>query len=129
MCHSRPLFLYFRLFNTQLTVNKCSIYLVSEATAIPTEPQPLPQCFIYFKAEKWLNLFPLLSVLCLIPVDRMQVSIHVIRWLDYFFQCSRFLAGYSHLNTCSIRRYLHLTPCSIRRYLYLNTCNICRYQH
>ena len=26
MGHSRPLFLYFRLFNTQLTVNKCSIY-------------------------------------------------------------------------------------------------------
>ena len=51
MGHSRPLFLYFRLFNTQLTVNKCSIYinfcrwldsnrgpLVSEATALPTEP-------------------------------------------------------------------------------------------
>ena len=27
MGHSRPLFLYFRLFNTQLTVNKCSIYI------------------------------------------------------------------------------------------------------
>ena len=26
MGHSRPLFLYFRLFNTQLTVNNCSIY-------------------------------------------------------------------------------------------------------
>ena len=26
MGHSWPLFLYFRLFNTQLTVNKCSIY-------------------------------------------------------------------------------------------------------
>ena len=26
MGHSRPLFLYFCLFNTQLTVNKCSIY-------------------------------------------------------------------------------------------------------
>ena len=25
MSHSRPLFLYFRLFNAQLTVNKCSI--------------------------------------------------------------------------------------------------------
>ena len=24
--HSRPLFLYFRLFNTQLTENKCSLY-------------------------------------------------------------------------------------------------------
>ena len=24
--HSRPLFLYFCIFNTQLTVNKCSIY-------------------------------------------------------------------------------------------------------
>ena len=49
MGHSRPLLLYFRLFNTQLTVNKCSIIfcqwldwnrgpLVSEATALPTEP-------------------------------------------------------------------------------------------
>ena len=27
MGHSRPLFLYFHLFNTQLTVNKCSIYI------------------------------------------------------------------------------------------------------
>ena len=27
MGHSMPLFLYFRLFNTQLTVNKCSIYI------------------------------------------------------------------------------------------------------
>ena len=26
MGHSRPLFIYFRLFNTQLTVNKSSIY-------------------------------------------------------------------------------------------------------
>ena len=55
MGHSRPLFLYFRLFNTQLTVYKCSILinicrwldsncgtLVLEATALPTEPQPLP---------------------------------------------------------------------------------------
>ena len=54
MGHSRPLFLYFHLFNPQLTGNKCSIYiifcqwldsnrgpLVSEATALPTEPQPL----------------------------------------------------------------------------------------
>ena len=55
MGHSRPLFLYFRLFKTQLTVNKCSIYinfcrwldsncrpLVLEVTALPTEAQPLP---------------------------------------------------------------------------------------
>ena len=50
--HSRPLFFYFRLFNTQLTVNKCLNIcqwqgsnhgpLVSEATTLPTEPQPLP---------------------------------------------------------------------------------------
>ena len=49
MGHSRPLILYFRLFNTQLTITKCSIIfcrwldsnrgpLVSEATALPTEP-------------------------------------------------------------------------------------------
>ena len=56
MGHPRPLFLYFRLFKTQLVVNKCSIEinkflwwrdsnrgpLVLEATALPTEPQPLP---------------------------------------------------------------------------------------
>ena len=59
MGHSRPLFLYFRLFNTQLTVNKCSIKiifwrlldsnygpLVSEATALPTEPHN--HCLIIF---------------------------------------------------------------------------------
>ena len=52
-------FFYFRLFNTQLTVNKCSIQinfyrrlnsnrtpLVMEATALPTEPQPLPNFFV-----------------------------------------------------------------------------------
>ena len=50
------LFFYFRLFNTQLTVYKCSILIifwrwldskhgpqVLEATALPTEPQPLHQ--------------------------------------------------------------------------------------
>ena len=44
MGHTRLLFLYFRLFNTQLTVNKCSNRgpLVLEATALPTEPQQLP---------------------------------------------------------------------------------------
>ena len=55
---TQPLFLYFRLFNTQLTANKCSIWinfcqwldsnrrpLVSEVTALPTEPQPLPRCY------------------------------------------------------------------------------------
>ena len=29
MGHSRPLFRYFRLFNTQLTVNKCSMYKIN----------------------------------------------------------------------------------------------------
>ena len=51
MGHSRPLFLYFRLFNTQLTVYKSLVLLnfcrwldlnrgplVSEVTALPTEP-------------------------------------------------------------------------------------------
>ena len=59
---SRPLFLYFRLFNSQLIVNKCSIEinnffwwrdsnrgpLVLEATALPTEQQPLPKKIIVF---------------------------------------------------------------------------------
>ena len=56
MGHSRTLFLYFRLFNTQLTVNKWSIYIIFcqwldsnlgplelEVIALPTEPQPLPR--------------------------------------------------------------------------------------
>ena len=48
--HSRPLFLLFLFFNTiQLTVNKCLDSnrgpLVLEATALPIEPQPLPQLF------------------------------------------------------------------------------------
>ena len=54
MGHSGLFFFYFRLFDTlQLTVTKCSLKicqcldsnrgpLVSEATALPTEPQPLP---------------------------------------------------------------------------------------
>ena len=51
MCHSRPLFRYFRLLNTvvgkqMFKINFCRP-LVSEATTLPTEPQPLPEpkCF------------------------------------------------------------------------------------
>ena len=70
MGHSRPLFLYFRLFNTQLTVNKCSIYrkiifcrwldsnrghLVSEAAALPTQPHHCP-IKSYFSVESSFNL-------------------------------------------------------------------------
>ena len=59
MGHSRPLLLYFRLFNTfdsniiGNTYKVCQwldsnrVYLVSEATALPTASQPLP-CNIYF---------------------------------------------------------------------------------
>ena len=71
MGQSRPLFLYFRHFNAQLTVNKCSIYiyinfcrwldsnygpLVSEATALQTEPLPLPYKSI-FASSSWLFLW------------------------------------------------------------------------
>ena len=48
MGHSRPLFLYFRLFDLQLVDKVCRCWdsnrgsLVSEATALPTEPPPLP---------------------------------------------------------------------------------------
>ena len=50
MCHSRPLLIYIRLFNTAYCkygdtkfANDCiRIPLVSEATTLPTEPQPLP---------------------------------------------------------------------------------------
>ena len=61
MGHSGLFFFYFRLFNTiQLTVdNKCSIKfcrclesnrgpLIPEATALPTEPQPLPKKLLLF---------------------------------------------------------------------------------
>ena len=46
---SRPLFLYFCLFNTQLTeknvqyINKLFPMTGFEAIALPTEPQPLPE--------------------------------------------------------------------------------------
>ena len=40
MGNSRPFFLYFRLFNTWLDLNRGP--LESEATALPTESQPLP---------------------------------------------------------------------------------------
>ena len=50
MYHSQPLFLYFRLFNKQLTENFGSIKVAGfeprtsgvEATALPTEPRPPP---------------------------------------------------------------------------------------
>ena len=73
MGHSRPLFLYFRLFNTQLTVNKCSIIfcrwldlnrapLESKATALPTEPHNHCPWHIFlaigenFHFSKWPNI-------------------------------------------------------------------------
>ena len=69
MGHSRPLFLYFCLFNAQLTVYKCSILinfcrwlhsshgpLVSEATTLPTEPQPLPENWLVWVKILILNL-------------------------------------------------------------------------
>ena len=54
--HSRSLFVYFRLFNTVASTQMFHIKvcrwldsnrgpLVSEATALPTEPQPLPKCW------------------------------------------------------------------------------------
>ena len=72
--HSRPLFIYFRLFNT-VDKNKCSIKfcrwlelnrgpLVSNATALPTEPQPLLHdlCWLphhfRFKWEGWEQITP-----------------------------------------------------------------------
>ena len=53
MSYYLPLFLYFRLFKASVEINKCPINncwlldsnrepLVSGATALPTEPQPLP---------------------------------------------------------------------------------------
>ena len=58
MGHYRPLFLYFRLFNTvdskQMFHIKACWWLdlnrgplVSEATALPTEPQPLPISYVW----------------------------------------------------------------------------------
>ena len=65
MGHSRPLFLCFCLFNTQLTVNKCSIYinfcrrldsnrgtLVLEATTLPTEPHNHCPIFLFLPATR-----------------------------------------------------------------------------
>ena len=60
MGHSRPLFLYF-VFSIQLTVYNVQYkfcrdsnrgHLVSEATALPTEPQPFP----YLKNVSAANL-------------------------------------------------------------------------
>ena len=67
MCHSGPLFHYFRLFNTvdskQLFNKFCRWLdsnrrpLVLEATALPTEPQPLPQIEIFTHFEYIFRLF------------------------------------------------------------------------
>ena len=72
-------FFYFRLFNTQLTVYKCSILIifcrwldsnrrpqVSEATALPTKPQPLPFCktSFFLLAAPSQDVFLLLCCLC-----------------------------------------------------------------
>ena len=66
MCHAASLifkngpfpasFFFIIVFSIQLTVNKCSIDenrrpLVLEATALPTELQPLPDSLIYFTVQ------------------------------------------------------------------------------
>ena len=63
MCHSRPIFLYFRLFNSvdikrmfnvnfwQWLDSNCGS-LVLEATTLPTEPQPLPIQIVLFVSTK-----------------------------------------------------------------------------
>ena len=67
--HARPLFLYFWLFITQLTVYKCLILisfcqwldsnhgpLVSEATSLRTEPQPLPIYYILWPVKNYKRI-------------------------------------------------------------------------
>ena len=97
MGQSRPLFLYFRLFNTQLTVNKCSIIfgrwldsnrgpLVSEAIALPTEPHN--HCPI-------IKLFDVKNVLL--------KSDSPLRWRDVRFPLkknSRLLALWNLIQKC-----------------------------
>ena len=64
-----PSFFFIFVFSTQLTVNKCSIKvcrcldsnrasLLSEATALPTEPQPLPILIAGFVTQ--LSVIPTL---------------------------------------------------------------------
>ena len=61
-------FLLFLVFSIQLTVNKCSINfyrwlisnrgpLVSETTALPTEPQPLPHTCLIFLSFNLLLIY------------------------------------------------------------------------
>ena len=69
MCNSRPLFPYFHLFkvySNMLIMKFCGCLksnhgpLILEATALPTEPQPLPKCcswkFIRSRVMQYLTL-------------------------------------------------------------------------
>ena len=79
MGHSQPLFFFIFIFSIQLNVSKCSIQiclwldsnrepLVLEATALPTEPLPLPNGFNYLViVEK--NVEMLLLCMCLYDVS------------------------------------------------------------
>ena len=68
--HSRPLFLYFRLFNTansklNIPYRICWCLdsnrgpLVFEATTLPTEPQPLPKSLLPYLKALYLSASPI----------------------------------------------------------------------
>ena len=88
MGHSRPLFLYFCLFNfnVQLVHKVCRFWdsnhgsLVSEASALPTEPPPLPISNFY--------LFDQVIHLCLIRTSRTWN--YSIKWHWLIIDCCSF---------------------------------------
>ena len=108
MGHSRPLFLYFRLFNTvdskqMFHIKVCQWLdsnggpLVSEATTLPTQPQPRPIPFSYLgfcqqqqRGERGLFFFRWVLNIKNVPSDwilkftRLSFRSSVTRWLDYF---------------------------------------------
>ena len=72
-------FFFIFVFSTQLTVNKCLIKvcqcldsnhgsLVSEATTVPIEPQPLPFLFVFSSNRTSILVVSIRVVICLFSV-------------------------------------------------------------
>ena len=81
MGHSRPLFLYFHLFNT-VDRKQCSIKTspmtgfelrTSLPTALPTEPQPLPTCLTFTYITLLISIF--LRIIIISIANSLSLSI------------------------------------------------------
>ena len=109
------LYFFIFVFSIQLTINKWSMQLdsnhgplISEATALPTEPQPLPQNMtkVQLKLKSyfmciWQMLFSYIRLNTLFSATRFPLKF----WVNYFYDICKF--GKSYFTLQRIVLFLH----------------------